>query len=335
MSKWIYNKWIKTALIAIQLIAVGVLTYCLLNVGFWTEGNYSFREMSKSYEETDLFFRQVDAVISNKIRGQQNNELFERNGELDLSREIDIQSYGISVSSVQDMNTTYLLSNLIEFGENGGRKRLHEAIENAVERQGEQGREAGERLDEQSDSLETILPVTGISLSECSRWYSKSADFVLNMYIRLDEVSEDIYGRYIEYTTTQEESWSAGAPSNLRYCIENTANGELYTNIDAENYESAVRTIVKDEDFLSLYEGERSFNIMVTNPDNLLNQSAANWFMDERFIGSNEKVFLAVDPTYPVSDELKQYAEIFSSRGKIVEVSFAGAAVFGDRKSVV
>ncbi len=66
--------------------------------------------------------------------------------------------------------------------------------------QGENGRDAGEILDEQASDLETILPVTGISLSECSRWYSNPSDFVLEMYLKLDEVSDEIYGRYVEYT---------------------------------------------------------------------------------------------------------------------------------------
>lgn len=327
MSRFIYDKRIKAALNVLQIITAGILAYCLLNVGFWTEGNYSFREMSKSYEETDLFFRQVDAVVSEKIRGQQNDELFEKDGMLDLGREIDIQSYGLSTNSVQDMNTTYRLEDLIEFGQDGSRQRLHEAIADAIERQGENGREAGERLDEQSGILETILPVTGISLSECSRWYSDSAEFVLNMYLRLDEVCEDIFIRYVEYTTIQEESWSYGAPSNLRYCIENTAAGKLYTNVDAQDYDGAVKAIQESEGFVSLYEGERSFNIMVTNPDNLLNQAAADWFMDERFIGSNEKVYFAVDMSYPVSDELRTYADFFSNRERIVGVSLAFAVV--------
>ena len=187
----IYSRGIKLALIVLQMIFAGTLAYCVLNIGFWTEGNYSLREMSRSYEETDLFFRQVDQIITNKIRGQQNDALFEQDGKTDLEKGIDIQSYGVDTSSVQDMNTTYRMGDLLDFAESGGRERLHRAIEDAVEHEGENGRDAGERLDEQSAELETILPVTGISLSECSRWCSDSADFVLNMYMRLDEVCDE------------------------------------------------------------------------------------------------------------------------------------------------
>lgn len=327
MGKIIYKKSVKTVLIALQAVAVAVLVYCLLNVGFWMEDSYSLREMASNCEESEMFFRQVDMIISNKIRGQQNNELFEVNGEFDGQQEIDIQAYGTGNSFVQDMNTTYLLEDLLEFAKNGGRKRLHEAVSEAINGQTESGRAPGEWLDEQSDTLETILPVTGISLSECSRWYSDPANFVLNMYIRLDEVCEEIYGRYQEYTTMQEGGWSQDAPSNLRYSIENTATGELYTNTGASSYAEAVSLVLADEAFVSLYEGERSFNIMVTNPDNVLNQAAADWFMEERFVNTNERVYLAVDTSYPVSDELQAYAEIFAQRETIVWGSAIGAAV--------
>lgn len=324
MRNFIYDKRIKLILIVLQVILAGVLAYSLLNIGFWTEGNYSLREMSKSYEETELFFRQVDQIITNKIRGQQNDGLFEQDGAVDLEKGIDIQSYGVDTSSVQDMNTTYRMKDLLDFAESGGRERLHKAIEDAVEHQGENGRDAGERLDEQSAELETILPVTGISLSECSRWYSDSANFVLNMYIRLDEVCEELYARYVEYTTVQKEDWSQAAPSNLRYCVENTATGDLYTNTGADSYEAALKKVHRDTDFVSLYEGERSFNIMTTNPENLLNEEASDWFMAERFVGSNEKIFLAVNTAYPVQDELRTYADVFAHRENIIALSLTG-----------
>ena len=73
--------------------------------------------------------------------------------------------------------------------------------------------------------------MTGISLAECARWYSDSAGFVFDMYMQLNQVSKQIYERYQQYTQEQEESWSPAAPSNLCYCIENTATGELYTNL--------------------------------------------------------------------------------------------------------
>jgi signal transduction histidine kinase len=324
LGKWIYRKGGKIGSVLIQLAAAFVFVCCLLNIGFWMGDSYSLREMARSYEETDLFFRQVDGILTNKIRGKQNQLLFETDGSFDETKQIDIRAYGSTSGSVQDMNTTYLLSDLLSFAADGGREKLHQAISEALERQDSGGRVAGEILDEASDSLETILPVTGISLSECSRWYSNPADFVLEIYQTLDEVSGEIYQDYQEYKNEQDESWSEGAPSNLKYCIEDSTTGVLYTNTDADDYAGAVEQILSDESMTSLYEGERSFNIMVTNPEHVMNQEASQWFMQERFVGTNERVFLAVDTSYPVSDALRTYAEVFSRREGIVWTSLLG-----------
>ncbi len=318
MGKLIYRRGIKIILVIFQAAAAGVLCYCLLNAAFWLDGSDSIREAAGSFEESDLFFEQVDVIIRNKIRGQQNSRLFETDGVFDGEKEIDIQSYGRENISVKDMNTTYLLKDLLRFGSDKSLERMEEAVSRAVSEESGGGLSAGERLDLQSDTLETILPVTGISLSECSRWYSDSAGFVLDIYRRLAQVSRDICEKYSEYRTLQDESWSRYAPSNLRYCIENTATGELYTNLEAEDYDTARRLLLKEEGFVSLYEGERSFNIMVANPDNVLNEEAADWFMMNRYVNTNEKVLLAFNPNWPVSDELKVYAGFYVQRGDIL-----------------
>lgn len=328
MKKLIYKKKVKIILALLQTAAVGILVYCLLNIGFWMENSYSLEEMSKSFEESELFFRQVDIIVQNKIRAQQNNILFETDGEFDEAKEIDIQSYGVSGSSVQDLNTTYRLGDLLDFSGNGDLKRLQAALAEATVQEGADST-AGEWLAERSDELETITPVTGILLSECSRWYSDPAEYVLEMYTLLADSCEDIYSRYLEYTESQEESWSRNAPSNLRYCVEDTTTGALYTNTGAEDYKAAVASVQADPALAILYEGERSFNIMVTNSDNVLNQAAADWFMSERFVNTNEKVFLAVDTAYPVSDELQAFSVIYSKRESIVWISFFCAVICG------
>lgn len=328
MGRVIYKKGVKAALWVMQVVAAGILACCLMNISFWLEDSISIREMAKSYEESDLFFRQVDSILSDKINGQKNTELFETDGEYAPDKGIDIQSYGAEGSSVQDMNTTYRLEDLLTFAQDGSLAVLHEKITAAIEQE-QNGQNPGEVLIGQADLLETIYPVTGISLAECSRWYSDPANFVLSMYVRLDEVCTSIYQRYQEYTNLQKASWSQDAPSNLRYCIENTATGDLYTNTGASAYGDGKARIEQDENFVSLYEGERSFDIMVTNPDSVLNTDAEEWFMVKRYVNKNERVFLAVDLNYPVSDELQVYAGYFARREDMIMLSLAGAVISG------
>ncbi len=331
MGKLIYRRSIKVVLVIFQAAAAGILCYCILNAAFWLDGFDSIREAAGGFEESDLFFEQVNTIVRNKIKGQQNSGLFETDDVFDGEKEIDIQSYGEGNVSVKDMNTTYLLKDLLQFGSDGSLERMDSAVSKAVSEESSGGLAAGERLDLQAGTLETILPVTGISLAECSRWYSDSAAFVLDIYRTLARVSRDICVRYSEYRTLQEESWSRYAPSNIRYCIENTVTGELYTNLEAEDYESASRHLRQEKEFVILYEGERSFNIMVANPDNVLNEAAADWFMMNRFVNTNEKVLLAFNPDWPVSDELKTYASFYVQRGDILLAS----AVLGAASALV
>ena len=92
MGKLIYKKSVKAILLALQIAAAGVVVFCLFNIGFWLEDSYSIWEMSRNYEETDLFFRQADTIITHKIRGKQNVALFETDGEYNGNKEIDIRS---------------------------------------------------------------------------------------------------------------------------------------------------------------------------------------------------------------------------------------------------
>ena len=78
-----------------------------------------------------------------------------------------------------------------------------------------------------------------------------------------------------------------------------------------------------------LYEGERSYNIMVANQDNVLNAEAEAWFLNDRFVSTNEKVLLAIDQSYPVNDELRTYADYFANRETIVWVSVTGIGISG------
>lgn len=327
MGKLIYNKRIKVIMIVLQTILAGIMAYSLLNIGFWMEGNYSFRELAREYEATDLFFDQMDTIIDNKIKGKQNDDLFEVDGEFDGSQQIDIQSYETTGSYVSDMNMTYLLSDLLEFVDSGDQARLHNALMQALQKTNNNRQAAGDLLRTQSESLETILPATGITLSECSKWYLDSSNFIFAAYLRLDEVSSDIYRRYTEYTSVQTKRWSQEAPSNLKYCIENMTTGEIFTNTGADDYDSAVESIQGDETFTTLFEGERSFDIMVAGPAKAMNDAAAKWFMKTRFLNANEKVYVAVDMDYPVNDELREYAEAFSKREGVVWGSLIAAVI--------
>ena len=149
MGRLIYKKWAKALLIILQTAAACLFVFNVFRIGFWLEDSFNLKELSRKYEESEVFLGTVNNIIADKIRGQQNLELFEEGGEFFGKREIDIQSYGDDQEAVQDLNTTYLLEDLLTFCENGGREALHSAIALAQEQEQSTGQAAGEPLSEQ------------------------------------------------------------------------------------------------------------------------------------------------------------------------------------------
>lgn len=321
-----YPGYIRIILAVVQTAAILVLAVCVHSILTWRQDWGGLREAAGDYLETSFFFRRVDEILDHKILGRQNLELFESDGEFDDLKEIDIQSYGLPNTNYQDLNTTYLVKDLLDFDRSGGRQELHEAIEKAV-RDGNRNHPAGEILGDQWENLETILPVTDISLAECSKWYTNSTDFILEMYQKLDEVCESISSAYQAYTMLQDESWSEDAPSNLRYCILNKATGEIYTNLEVTTFEQAEKALPELPEFMPLFKGERSYNVMVADPDETYSEAALLWFQSERFVSTNEKVLLAVDPSFPVMDGLQTDSEQFSQLGSRLMACTAAAVL--------
>ena len=77
-GNWIYRKKVKSVLLVLQAFLAAALAWSFLTFAFWTEDSCSLSELSKSYEQSDLFFRQVDTILKNKISAQENRELFEQ-----------------------------------------------------------------------------------------------------------------------------------------------------------------------------------------------------------------------------------------------------------------
>ena len=75
--------------------------------------------------------------------------------------------------------------------------------------------------------------------------------------MRLAQVCEDIAARYQQYTDGEQSLWSENAPSNLRYCIENTATGDLYTNFGAESYDAGAEILQERPEYTMLYESTK------------------------------------------------------------------------------
>ena len=323
MKQLWYKTGFKSACVFLQGIFAGILLLCLMTIFYWTEGSFSIGEMGKSFEETEVFLRQVEETVHEKLAYDRNRELFELNGQFNEMQEVDIRQYdtGALDEANLNLNTTYYIRDLLAFAENG-LAQMDETIARLMS-SGSSNEEISEQLDAQSQTLETVLPISGSSLAEFARMNMNSA-VLLEYYQELCSVSRDIQSRYRQYQITMENPESeenSEAPSNVNYYIENTNTKQRYTNMGVKSLSAARRMVQNSEELVILFEGERRFNIMVSNSEYVINETAVQWFIGTRFLGSGEKVFLAVNTSYTIGDSIQEAYRAFEQREPVVLAS--------------
>ncbi len=314
-------KWFNWIL---QGVLLSILLLCLSNGFYWMEGSFSLSELGKSFEETSVFFQQVEQTVRQKIESDENRELFEVGGVYDENQEVDIRQYasGTRDPASLNLNLTYRIKDLMDFYQNG-LSQMEEVIQDLMDSQ-KSDYEIGGQLFSQSADLETVMPVSGSSLADYARMNVTPPLALLEYYQMLCITSRDIFRRYQEYTAALEYpvgEENSEAPSNIGYYVENTATRQRYTNLGVKSFSAAQRMVENREDLSFLYEGERRFNIMVANSEYVMNEEASDWFIGARFLGTGEKVLIAVDLSYPIGDGLQDLHRAFEKREPILVAS--------------
>ncbi|HIV23648.1 MAG TPA: hypothetical protein IAC80_06880 [Candidatus Merdiplasma excrementigallinarum] len=332
MKRFWYRMGVKSANVILQGLLVCVLVVCLTNVFYWTEGSFSISEMGKSFEETKLFLSLTERTVRSKIAYQENKELFERDGQYEELKEVDIRQYasGTQDETNLNLNTAYYIRDLLTFHENGEnalRNRIEDLLNSGMTEQA-----AGEELKSEAQTLETVLPISGSRLADYSELSANPGTALLEYYQYLCETSRDVASRYQAYLTAQEDPqglYNNEAPSNVQYYVENTSTRQRYTNMGVKSYSAAQRMVQNDEELEFLYVGERKFNIMAANSEYVMNEEASRWFIDTNFLGSGERVLLAVNVSYPIGDEIQEAYLAYEQREPVLLVSIVGAAGSG------
>lgn len=332
MKRFWYRMGVKSANVILQGLLVCVLVVCLTNVFYWTEGSFSISEMGKSFEETKLFLSLTERTVRSKIAYQENKELFERDGQYEELKEVDIRQYasGTQDETNLNLNTAYYIRDLLTFHENGEnalRNRIEDLLNSGMAEQA-----AGEELKSEAQTLETVLPISGSRLADYSELSANPGTALLEYYQYLCETSRDVASRYQAYLTAQEDPqglYNNEAPSNVQYYVENTSTRQRYTNMGVKSYSAAQRMVQNDEELEFLYVGERKFNIMAANSEYVMNEEASRWFIDTNFLGSGERVLLAVNVSYPIGDEIQEAYLAYEQREPVLLGSIVGAAGSG------
>ena len=317
----------KVRLAILQGVCAAVLAVCILTIGYWTDGTYDISELGRPFEETAVFLRDVEDILRRKISCEQNLILFQTNSETDLNKEIDIRQYaaGITEASNRNENTTYRMSDLINYAPQAGA--LADVTDRAM-RGTSSTRRDWDWLISQTVELEIIKPISGRSLESTARAAADPYGTLLGYYTNLVQASRDLQARYRAYTAELAEpegASSAQAPSNLRYYVENTTSKNIYTNLDASGMAQAREEILSDEDMTLLFDGVRTMDIMVANPEDSLSERVVSNFIDSNLTGANERILIAVDRSYPVGDALHEDYQSYQQRGPLV----IGAIVTG------
>lgn len=332
MKRFWYRMGVKSANVILQGLLVCVLVVCLTNVFYWTEGSFSISEMGKRFEETKLFLSLTERTVRSKIAYQENKELFERDGQYEELKEVDIRQYasGTQDETNLNLNTAYYIRDLLTFHENGEnalRNRIEDLLNSGMAEQA-----AGEELKSEAQTLETVLPISGSRLADYSELSANPGTALLEYYQYLCETSRDVASRYQAYLTAQEDPqglYNNEAPSNVQYYVENTSTRQRYTNMGVKSYSAAQRMVQNDEELEFLYVGERKFNIMAANSEYVMNEEASRWFIDTNFLGSGERVLLAVNVSYPIGDEIQEAYLAYEQREPVLLGSIVGAAGSG------
>ncbi len=332
MKRFWYRMGVKSANVILQGLLVCVLVVCLTNVFYWTEGSFIISEMGKSFEETKLFLSLTERTVRSKIAYQENKELFERDGQYEELKEVDIRQYasGTQDETNLNLNTAYYIRDLLTFHENGEsalRNRIEDLLSSGMTEQA-----AGEELKGEAQTLETVLPISGSRLADYSELSANPGTALLEYYQYLCETSRDVASRYQAYLTAQEDPqglYNNEAPSNVQYYVENTSTRQRYTNMGVKSYSAAQRMVQNDEELEFLYVGERKFNIMAANSEYVMNEEASRWFIDTNFLGSGERVLLAVNVSYPIGDEIQEAYLAYEQREPVLLGSIVGAAGSG------
>lgn len=327
-----YSPVLKNIAVIMQCVCIAVIVLCLLTIEDRLDGTFDLSQLGRSFEETAVFLRDTEDTIRRKTDCSRNIALFQTGGVTDLNKDIDIRQYamGVSDEANRNENLTYVLSDLINYYPE--LENLRTAVSSASQTSGEgaPGEESWEQLSQAASSFETILPRSGNTLASTARASSTPYETLREYYGMLIETCTDLRQRYRSYTEENENPEGSGnpdAPSNISYYIENTQTKQSYTNLGVTSVATARIAISEDPELTMLFDGMRTMDIMVANTEYTLNPRVSSWFIDTVFLGSNERVVIAVDRSYPVGDELREDYLAYQKREPVIIGALAAAVL--------
>ena len=306
-----YRTGYKLAGYFMQGVFAGIICLCILGVYDVLGSRLDLSILGRAFEETETFCQTVEEIVFGKLNYARDRELFETDGELNRDKTIDIRQYvaGTMDEATQNRNTTYRLGDLLDFADRDAGW-MEQQLAATLLKSGSSSTLRKELI-AMSDQTETILPLSGSTLASYAGLSADPNTALQEYYNDLIETSMDLAFRYGSYTDAQEDS--VDAPSNVLFYVENTDTKQRYTNLDVRSLVAAHDAVANNDSLEIIFEGERRYNIMVESAEPAY-PAAAEWFISDQFIGSGEKVLIAVDTAYPAGDALHEEWRLYTQR---------------------
>ena len=343
-----FSKGIKTLLIVLFLIAIGVFTATITMLSELFKSGMQMEQILDSgrqaYEETNQCGTTVVQFIHRLPELAIDGKAFQTNGKIDKKNKIDITDLS-KTGKEMNKNTTYTVGDIRAMSEDGTLQKLDEIlfeVRNNIEDSyyEEETTEDGTDAETASMTVEETDPETGNGTWQYSEAFlelyergGKEEKYLPKSGITLADYANqnpgtvslmDLYQNLIDagnllsmYSNIQEE---LEMESNVMYVVNNKDDDSVYTNVS--EWENGYRNINTVEDQALYFHADRvNGRLENVEADSDAEQYLKHYFSSVLVSGENETIDVLLNTNYTVVDEIyyeRQYYERYAGWGKLL-----------------
>lgn len=343
-----FSKGIKTLLIVLFLIAIGVFTATITMLSELFKSGMQMEQILDSgrqaYEETNQCGTTVVQFIHRLPELAIDGKAFQTNGKIDKKNKIDITDLS-KTGKEMNKNTTYTVGDIRAMSEDGTLQKLDEIlfeVRNNIEDSyyEEETTEDGTDAETASMTVEETDPETGNGTWQYSEAFlelyergGKEEKYLPKSGITLGDYANqnpgtvslmDLYQNLIDagnllsmYSNIQEE---LETESNVMYVVNNKDDDSVYTNVS--EWENGYRKIDTVEDQALYFHADRvNGRLENVEADSDAEQYLKHYFSSVLVSGENETIDVLLNTNYTVVDEIyyeRQYYERYAGWGKLL-----------------
>lgn len=343
-----FSKGIKTLLIVLFLIAIGVFTAAITMLSELFKSGMQIEQITdnskQAYEETYQCGTTVAQFLHRLPELAIDGKVFQTNGRIDEKKKVDIADLS-KTGKEMNKNTTYTVGDIRGMSEDGTLQRLDEilfevrnnmeesyydeettedeaAAETASMTVEEKDPETGDgtwqyseaflELYERGSKEEKYLPKSGITLADYANQNPGTVS-LMDLYQNLIDA-----GNLLSmYSNIQEE---LEMESNVMYVVNNKDDDSVYTNVS--EWENGYREINTVEDQALYFHADRvNGRLENVEADSDAEQYLKHYFSSVLISGENETIDVLLNTNYTVVDEIyyeRQYYERYAGWGKLL-----------------